>query len=135
MILNFSAKPACGKSIPYIGMICIFCYFVCLLLFTLLWTKNTWHFVFSVKMSEQKFEIENSQAVLFECYICNQKFDQYALEVHFVTAHNKVQNENIIKCEICEKSFETGKMRTHIKTVHNDGHKDFKCDTCGKLVL
>ena len=39
-------------------------------------------------MNEQKIEIENSPDMLFECYICQQKFDQYALEVHFVTAHS-----------------------------------------------
>ena len=89
-------------------------------------------------MNELKIEIENSADKLFECecYICQQKFDQYALEVHFVTAHSNVQTENIKKnfeCDSFGKSFANARnMMNHIKIVHG-GQKDFQCDSCGKL--
>ena len=83
-------------------------------------------------MSELKIEIENSRELLFECYICQLKFDQYALEVHFVTAHSNFQNENIKKCDICDKSFKSQIiLKKHIKNIHK-GCKDHKCDSCGK---
>ena len=56
-------------------------------------------------MSKQKFEIENSQDNLLECFICKKKFERYALRVHFVSTHSNVQNENITQCEICENIF------------------------------
>ena len=71
-------------------------------------------------MNEQKIQIEKSQDTLFACYICQQKFDQCALEVHFVTVHNNVQNENLNKCEICDNIFENKiNLSQHIKNVHN----------------
>ena len=93
-ILNFSAKLTCGKLIPYsiiVHEVSLFTTFVCLLLFICFWATQQ-HYFF-VKMNEQKIEIP--QEILFECYICQLKFDQYALEVHFVTVHSNVQNNDI----------------------------------------
>ena len=90
--------------------------------------------IFSVKMSEQKFEIESPQGKLFDCYICQQKFDQYTLEVHFVTVHNNVQNENLNKCEICDNIFENKiNLSRHIKNVHNYRENGYKCNICTKI--
>ena len=83
-------------------------------------------------MSEETFEIEKSQHNLFPCYICQTKFDKYALEIHYLETHNDVQNENLIKYEICDKILEAGKLRTPVKTIHED-QKDFKFDSCGKF--
>ena len=86
-------------------------------------------------MSEQKFEIENSQDNLFMCFICEMKFDKYALEAHYMETHDDddVQNEIINKSEICDESSEAGKVTTHIKTV-NEGHKDHECESCDHLL-
>ena len=84
-------------------------------------------------MSEQKFEIENSEDNLFMCFICQTKFDQYTLEVHYMETHDNdnddVQNEILNKSEICGQSIETGKVRKNIKTVHKE-HKAHKCSSC-----
>ena len=58
----------------------------------------------------------------FKCHICNMYFDQYNLEVHFVTYHNDELNpEN--KCDICLNVFtEKSDLIFHIETVHK-GHR------------
>ena len=36
------------------------------------------------------------------------------------------------KCDSCGKSFtQAGNLKQHVKTIHK-GRKDFKCETCGK---
>ena len=59
----------------------------------------------------------------FKCHICNKYFDQYNLEVHFVTYHNNELNPEI-QCNICLNVFtEKSNLISHIKTAHKDEEK------------
>ena len=88
------------------------------------------------KMSIQKCKIEKSDHNLFECLICQKNFDQYALADHYLSAHNisncyqfsqygKARFSNVIPVT------QSNNLTRHIKTIH-EGHKDYKCDSCGK---
>ena len=98
-----------------------FSYLICLhiiltIVVLLVLYKNLSH---SIKMSQQKIEIEKSKG----------------LEIHYLETHNdndNIQNEISNKSEICENEIETGKEGINLKTVHK-GPKVHKCDPCGKL--
>ena len=90
-------------------------------------------------MSEWKFEIENLQDKLFNCYVHQQKFNQYALEVHFAFKHTNFQNDNPNKCDIYDNCIENNiNFSQHIKNDEekqlqmctNTGyfHKAYKCN-------
>ena len=67
-----------------------------------------------------KFEIENLQNKLFNCYVHQQKFNQYALEVHFAFKHTNFQNDNPKKCDIYDNCIENNiNFSQHIKNVHD----------------
>ena len=53
---------------------------------------------------------------LFKCYVCEQYFDQYGLELHFVTTHNFDEEEN-------PSTAQSDQMKQHVKTVH-EGNKN-----------
>ena len=36
----------------------------------------------------------------FKCHVCNKEFDQYGLELHFVTSHNLEEEEDIEKSNL-----------------------------------
>ena len=52
---------------------------------------------------------------LFMCYVCEQYFDQYGLELHFVTTHNFDEEENPSTAE--------SDLTKYVKTVH-EGNKN-----------
>ena len=78
------------------------------------------------KTTVRKFrEIMTNQ--LHKCYICDQDYFQYELEVHFVIHHSKDSNqinlesmknsetEELYKCSACKRSFANkSKFETHI---------------------
>ena len=88
---------------------------------------------------------------MFDCSVCQQKFDQYALEIHFAFKLTNFRNEDSNKCDIflsqhiendsnhkekmyrcnfCTNCFDTKKqLQIHTNTFH----KAFKCDYCGIL--
>ena len=90
-------------------------------------------------MSEQEFQIENSQHIKTihhknsKCDSCGKSFSEAGtLKRHIQTVHEGHKNFN---CKSCWKSFsQEGDSKKHIYTVH-EGHKDNKCDTCGKSFL
>ena len=50
---------------------------------------------------------------LFKCYVCEQYFDQYGLELHFVTTHNFDEDEEEIL------STAESDLTNHVKTEGN----------------
>ena len=67
---------------------------------------------------------------LHKCYVCDQDYFQYELEVHFVIHHSKDCNqinleslensetEKLYKCQACKKSFSNkSEFETHKKLV------------------
>ena len=71
----------------------------------------------------------------FKCYVCNENFDQFGLELHYATTHafeeenDKSQDK---RCEQCGKCFtRLENLKQHIKIIH-EGRKDHKCEQCGK---
>ena len=73
--------------------------------------------------------MENQE--LFKCHVCDKEFDQYGLELHFITNHNLEEEEDIKKsslvhdeniknkCELCGKSFSRkSHLDRHMKSVH-----------------
>ena len=72
----------------------------------------------------------------FKCYVCNENFDQYGLELHYATTHafeeetDKSQDNN--RCEQCDKCFtRKDNLNRHIKKIHK-GRKNHECEYCGK---
>ena len=60
------------------------------------------------------------QDKLFNCYVHQQKFNQYALEVHFAFKHTNFQNDNPNKCDIYDNCIENNiNFSQHIKNVHD----------------
>ena len=53
---------------------------------------------------------------LFKCYVCEQYFDQYGLELHFVTTHNMDEDEEIL-------STAESDLTKHVKNDH-EGNKN-----------
>ena len=73
---------------------------------------------------------------IFKCYVCNENFDQYGLELHYATTHaieeenDKSQDNN--RCEQCGKCFtRKDNLNKHIKKIHK-GRKNHECEHCGK---
>ena len=57
---------------------------------------------------------------MFNCYVHQQKFNQYALEVHFAFKHTNFQNNNPNKCDIYDNCIENNiNFSQHIKNVHD----------------
>ena len=71
--------------------------------------------------------------LLYKCHVCQEEFDQYALEVHFLNNHNTEKEDQIRrKCEICEKTFSKLYILTkHINVVHGE-REQIKCEICDK---
>ena len=108
--------------------------------------------------SRQKMEIDKNSMMkqINKCQIWDQEFAQMSIEVHIDTFHKqhkceicervfKTQNvckkhfdimhrnkDKKIMCNICTKTFQDhGSLSSHIKVIH-EGHKDYKCESCGK---
>ena len=79
-------------------------------------------------------ELENSK--LLDCHECHRKFDQFELELHYLSHEDqkpslqKLTNDK--KCDICEKVFTHEYVkRNHIEIVHKR-IKSLKCKICDK---
>ena len=75
-----------------------------------------------------------------KCYICEQEFNQYEFEAHFVecdqeheceTCHKVFQTENLLENHQAVVHDEMNKDHLKIQTIQ-DGCKDYKCDSCGE---
>ena len=74
---------------------------------------------------------------LHKCYVCDQDYFQYELEVHFVIHHSKYFNqdqvshensEQLYKCQDCKKLFASkSELDTHV-----DGKLCYKCAQCNR---
>ena len=64
------------------------------------------------------------QRKLSICYICDKNLDQLSLKEHNLAFRNN-------------KSSDKESFKKKIHTIHtlHDGHKDYKCEFCGKLFL
>ena len=100
-----------------------------------------------IELSENNESSVESQKQTFICHICEEKFENFAFEVHFPTCAKSLstsqglkqhvntvhQTHKVCKCDFCGKSFTQPRaLNTHIQAVH-EGHKDYKCESCGKL--
>ena len=58
----------------------------------------------------------------FKCYVCNENFDQYGLELHYATTHafeEDIDKSQDKRCEHCGKCFtRLGNLNQHIKVIH-----------------
>ena len=77
-------------------------------------------------MKKWKFEIENLQNKLFNCYVHQQKFNQYALELF--STHWKCSWYTDVIFELIVLT-----QRSNHKCVPYNFHKAYKCNQCGKL--
>ena len=102
---------------------------------------------------EQEFSQDNLKAHFLDCDqehkcgICDKVFQTKNLLKNHKTIHGKGNERHLkskmhihripdghkdYKCEFCGKSFsEGGKLKKHILTIH-EGHKDYRCESCGK---
>ena len=69
----------------------------------------------------------------YKCEICEEIFTaEKILKRHFKTTHNSILKTKSHQCNICTKYFATlSQLTLHIKTFH-EGHKNHKCESCGK---
>ena len=63
----------------------------------------------------------------FECQICHQPFDQYNLEIHFLTHKIDQLNGKNGECHICGKVLvNNSNLKKHIENVHSESNI-FEC--------
>ena len=73
--------------------------------------------ILSEKMSDKNLKLKTLR---INCYVHQQKFNQYALEVHFAFKHTNFQNDNPNKCDIYDNCIENNiNFSQHIKNVHD----------------
>ena len=105
-------------------------------------------------------KIEEKPIQTYKCHVCNEEFDQYGLELHFMTNHvieenvmsvcqNKEESGGInnvpcetkpkakaiqkFKCSLCEKAYtQSQNLKLHVQYVHEGQKPRYKCDTCDK---
>ena len=71
-----------------------------------------------------------------KCSICGKEFKRRKyLRIHQKNKRclrKTLPKEKLLICDYCQKSFSSAQyLKIHIHTVH-EGHKDYKCESCGK---